>query len=331
MINTHKTIQTEEALREVIPSYSKMLDKRVQKSLDFFSREFMTKASIAILGTSNNYIPMIPIHYQNNGIIINNNEIVLNNLANIIVLTDSPKPSYASLFFIVPGVGHSLRINGLLQVSTDKRIIFKITGVYFHCARAAVRSEFWGYANHEKNLELCADNILGHSPYVLLKTMNNAGHTELSPRGDEAGFIQKIDNNTLFIPERPGNKVAVSLRNIIQNPNVELLIMVPGYSHTQNIHGHAYVTVEAELLSRCTVNGKQPKAGIVITVHRQNFQANNALEQSGLWDATKAVDKKTLTAFPKALSSHINGTGLMGKVTNTIVGAIVKHDMNNLY
>jgi hypothetical protein len=55
------------------------------------------------------------------------------------------------------------------------------------------------------------------------------------------------------------------------------------------------------------------------------------LEQSGLWDATKAVDKKTLTAFPKALSSHINGTGLMGKVTNTIVGAIVKHDMKNLY
>jgi hypothetical protein len=73
------------------------------------------------------------------------------------------------------------------------------------------------------------------------------------------------------------------------------------------------------------------KTGIVITVLRKNYQTDSALEQSGLWNATKAVDKKTLTAFPKALSSHINGTGLMGKVTNTIVGAIVKHDMKNLY
>jgi predicted pyridoxine 5'-phosphate oxidase superfamily flavin-nucleotide-binding protein len=308
-----------------------MLDKRVQPGLDFFSLEFMAKASIAILGTSNNYIPMIAIHYQNRAIILNNKEIVLNNLTNTTVLPDSPKACYSSLFFIVPGVGHSLRINGLLEISTDQQALFKITGVYFHCSRAAVRSDFWGYSNHEKNLELCADNILGRSPYVLLKTMNNVGHTELSPRGDEAGFIQQIDNNTIFIPERPGNKVAVSLRNIIQNPNIELLIIVPGHSHTLNIHGHAYVTTDVELLKRCTVNGKQPKTGIVITVLIKNFQADRALEQSGLWDATKAVDKKTLTAFPKALSSHINGTGLMGKFTNTIVGTIVKHDMKNLY
>ena len=331
MINTHKTIHTAEELRKVIPSHSKMLDKRVQPGLDFFSREFMAQASIAVLATSNKHIPMTPIHYQTRAIILTDNEIVLNNLTNITVLTDSPAPCYASLFFMVPGVGHSLRINGLLELTTDQQALFKITGVYFHCARAAVRSEFWGYSNHAVNLELCADNILGHSPYALLKTMNKAGHTELSPRGDEVGFIQTIDNNTLFIPERPGNKVAVSLRNIIQNPNIELLIMVPGYSHTQNIHGHAYVTADEELLKRCTINGKQPKAGIVVTVLSRRFQADDALEQSGLWDATKAVDKKMLTAFPKALSSHINGTGLMGKATNTIVGAIVKHDMKNLY
>jgi predicted pyridoxine 5'-phosphate oxidase superfamily flavin-nucleotide-binding protein len=170
-----------------------------------------------------------------------------------------------------------------------------------------------------------------HSPYALLKTINHAEHTELSPRGDEPGFIQHINNNTIFMPERPGNKVAVSLRNIIQNPNIELLVMVPGYSQTQNIHGHAYVTTDSELLEPCTVNGKKPKIGIVIKVISKHFQVDKALLNSKIWDASQAVDKTTLTAFPKALSSHMNGTGLLGKATNKVVEAIVKHDMKNLY
>ena len=329
--NTQSTISSESELRNIIPSHPKVLDKRIQPCLDFFSREFMAQACIAILGVGYKQIPMAPIHYKANMSILSDYEININNLTNIESLNDNNKPCPASLFFMVPGVGHSLRINGTLEKVNKHKGMFEITSVYFHCARAAVRSEFWNHSNHAINLELTADNILSYSPYALLKTMNHEGHTELSPRGDEAGFIQMIDNNTLFIPERPGNKVAVSLRNIIQNPSIELLIMVPGYPHTQNIHGNAYVSNDSELLSRCTVNGKQPKTGIVIKVISKHFQVDNALTQSGIWDATKAVDKKTLTAFPKALSSHMNGTGLMGKATTTIVGAIVKHDMKNLY
>lgn len=331
MFKVHKSITTESELRKVIPSHPKILDKRIQPNLDFFSREFMAQTCIAILGTSNNQIPMTPINVKAHVSIKNDNEIELSKLCNIQLLNDETHHCNASLFFMVPGVGHSLRINGLLEKLTDQKGLFKITGVYFHCARASARSDLWAYSNHSINDELTEENILSHSSYALLKTMNHTRSTELSPRGDEAGFIKTIDSNTLLIPERPGNNVAISLRNIIQNPSIEILAMVPGHSHTQNILGHAYVTTDTQLLERCSVKGKQPKTGIVIKVISKHFQADDTLVQSGLWNATKAVDKKALTAFPKALSSHMNGTGLMGKATNAIVGAIVKHDMKNLY
>lgn len=331
MLKTHQEILSESELRNVIPSYAKILDKRIQPQLDFFSREFMEQACIAILGSSNKDISMTSIHYQQEANIVNDNLIELNNLHNIQKICASTKPCFVSLFIIVPGVGHCLRVNGTLENFNNQKGLLTIKEVYFHCARAASRSEFWGESKRISNLELTADNILKHSPYALLKTMNHADQTELSPRGDEPGFIQTIDSNTLFMPERPGNKVAISLRNIINNPNIELLIIVPGYSHTQNIYGCAYVTTDKDLLKRCTVNGKQPKAGIVINVIKRTFQRDDALMKSELWNAKKMIDNTTLTAFPKALSSHINGTGLMGRATQTIVGAIVKHDMKNLY
>jgi len=331
MFNIHKSIQTESELRKIIPPHSKILDKRIQPKLDFFSREFMAQACIAILATTNKHIPMFTINYQKSTKILSDKQIELNNLIRLQALTNSTEPCYATLFFMVPGLGHTLRINGSLEKNNDEHALFNITGVYFHCARAAARSGLWHYSDHSNKLKLTTDNILSHSAYVLLKTRNHAGQIELSPRGDKTGFIQIIDNETLFMPERPGNKVAVSLRNIIQNPNIELLVIVPGQSYTKNIHAHAYVTTDSELLTRCTVNEKAPKAGIVIKVTRESFQEDAALIESELWNATKAVDKNLLTAFPKALSSHMNGTGLMGKATNTIVGAIVKHDMKNLY
>lgn len=332
--NPHHTISSEAALRKLIPSYPKVMDKRIQLGLDFFSREFMTQACIAILGTSNDTIPMAPVDCKTQLNIKSDRQIELSNLRHIGSLQSShgrENPCQASLLLMVQGIGHSLRMNGQLESLTDQKALFTITGVYFHCARAAARSDFWRYSNHPTGLKISAENILRYSPYVLLKTMNREGQTELSPRGDEAGFIKAINKNTLFMPERPGNKVAISLRNIIKNPNIEILVMVPGCLHTQNIHAQAYVTNDTTLLERCAVNGKTPKTGIIINVTNHNFQIDEVLVKSDLWDATKAVDKKTLTAFPKALSSHMNGTGLMGKATNSVVGAIVKHDMKNLY
>jgi predicted pyridoxine 5'-phosphate oxidase superfamily flavin-nucleotide-binding protein len=330
-------ILTEPNLRNIIAAHSKLLDKRIQPSLDFFSLEFIGHACVVILATSSNNIPITPLIYQSNLTINNDKEIEINNLLFDAIKTDSIKTDSqqycnTSLFFIVPNIAHSLRINGKLKTINKNLSLFNIEGVYFHCARASARSDFWNTFYQEAYQKKITEyNIISLSPYALLKTQNSVGKTEISPRGDQAGFIKLVNDGTLFMPERPGNKVAVSLRNIIEYPGVELLFMIPGSAYTLNVKGQAYITTQPELLDMCQVNKKRPKVGIVIKIESKQFQFDANLYRSGLWDENKAVDKHNLTAFPKALSSHINGVGLVGKATTAVIGAIVKHDMKNLY
>ena len=325
-------VLSDSALRNIIPPAPALLDKRIQPTLDFFSLEFMTQACVVILGTSSNAIPMSPLLYQKNITIDNETQLTLTHLTKTCLLNISEPASYASLFFMVPGIGHSLRINGTFKAINAHDGIFIIEGVYFHCARAAARSELFStYQTHHSQASITEHTIIHQSPYALLKTQNATGKTEISPRGDEAGFIKAINHNTLFMPERPGNKVAVSLRNIMNNPNIELLLMIPNTAYTLNIIGQAHVTTNPALLELSEVNSKQPKIGIVIEATSKQFQFDEQLTQSGLWDRENFIDKKMLTAFPKALSSHMKGTGLMGKATTLVVDAIVKHDMKNLY
>ncbi|MFY0642447.1 MAG: pyridoxamine 5'-phosphate oxidase family protein [Bermanella sp.] len=325
------TVASVSALRKIIPAAPALLDKRIQPTLDFFSLEFINQACVVILGTSTSS-PMAPLVYKINVKVENETQLILSNLPDSYSLNPSEHTCHASLFFMVPGIGHSLRINGTLTAINSHNRIFNIHGVYFHCARAAARSElFRANQGAQSQADITKHNIIDQSPYGLLKTHDVQGKTEISPRGDEAGFIKTINNDTLFMPERPGNKVAVSLRNIISNPNIELLLMVPNTGYTLNIIGQAHVTTDPTLLALSDVNGKQAKIGIVIEVTSKQFQLDQRLVTSGLWDSKNFIDKKALTPFPKALSSHMNGTGLMGKATTLVVDAIVKHDMKNLY
>ena len=325
------TVKSETALRHIIPSAPALLDKRIQPTLDFFSLEFINQACVVILGASFSN-SMTPLIYKTNVKVENETQFILDDLPENYQLSPNKPNCYASLFFMVPGIGHSLRVNGTLKAINTHEGKFTIEGVYFHCARAAARSNLFGESKTDYlQRKITQQSIINLSPYGLLKTHNAQGKTEISPRGDESGFIKTINANTLFLPERPGNKVAVSLRNIINNPNIELLLILPDTGYTLNICGQAQVTTDPSLLSMSNINGKQAKVGIVIEVTAKQFQLNERLATSGLWDSKHYVDKKTLTPFSKALSSHMNGTGLMGKATTLVVDAIVKHDMKNLY
>ena len=315
-------------LRNIIPEHAKLLDKRIQTKLDYFSREFIDHSCIAILGSSCEQISMQPVLCHKN-LFIKNDHLI--SLRKVSLSPETITDKHISLYFIAPGIGHCLRINGVLSSTLQHEYTINIEAVYFHCARAAARSGLWESHTQKKANTLTPESIIYESPYVLLKTQNAQGKTEISPRGDESGFIHVIDHNTLFIPERPGNKVAISLRNILESPEIELLCLVPGQFHTLNVKGHAHISRAPSLLQQCAVNGKTPKLGIVIQIKEQQFQFDDTLKQSLLWDPTTAVDQHSLTPFHKALSSHMHGTGLLGKATSTVVGAVVRHDMKNLY
>ncbi len=127
------------------------------------------------------------------------------------------------------------------------------------------------------------------SPFVCLATSDAQGRCDVSPRGDPAGFVRILDERTLLLPERPGNRLADSLRNILANPQVGLLFVVPGATDTLRVNGRAAITVDAGLLAPCAVEGKAPALGLIVDIDEAYTQCSKALLRSQLWDVSRFV------------------------------------------
>ena len=136
--------------------------------------------------------------------------------------------------------------------------------------------------------------FIERSPFVCVATSDAAGHCDLSPRGDPAGFVRILDDCTLLMPERPGNRLADSLRNMLANPHVGLLFVVPGVTDTFRVNGRATITVDAELLAPSAVEGKLPLLGILVDIDEAYTQCSKAFLRSHLWDVQRFVDPATM-------------------------------------
>jgi PPOX class probable FMN-dependent enzyme len=123
------------------------------------------------------------------------------------------------------------------------------------------------------------------------------GGLDVSPRGDPAGFVRVLDERTLLIPERPGNRLADTLTNLLVDPRIALLFLVPGIGDTFRVNGRARLVDDAELLEPCAVEGKAPKLGILVEVEQAYTQCPKALLRSELWNPDKHADPSEL---PKA-------------------------------
>lgn len=124
---------------------------------------------------------------------------------------------------------------------------------------------------------------LAASPFCVLSTTDSDGRVDASPKGDPAGFIKVLDNTTIAIPERPGNRLAFGFHNILQNPNVGLLSVVPGRTDTLRINGTAQVVGNADFFDQMLVKGHRPRAAVVITVEEVFTHCGKAFMRSGLW------------------------------------------------
>jgi len=132
------------------------------------------------------------------------------------------------------------------------------------------------------------------SPFLCLATADDAGQCDVSPRGDPAGFVRILDDKTLLIPERPGNRLADSLRNILRNPHVGLLFVIPGVDDTLRVNGRATLTTDLALLGPCAVEGKVPKLGILVEIETAFTHCAKAFLRSQFWDPAHFVDRATL-------------------------------------
>lgn len=132
------------------------------------------------------------------------------------------------------------------------------------------------------------------SPFVCLATARPDGGLDVSPRGDPAGFVRILDERTLLIPDRPGNKLADTLSNVLHDPRIAMLFLIPGVTDTFRVNGTATLTTDEELLAPSEVEGKVPTLGIVVAIEEAYTQCPKALLRSELWNPEKHVDRSEL-------------------------------------
>jgi PPOX class probable FMN-dependent enzyme len=145
--------------------------------------------------------------------------------------------------------------------------------------------------------------FIERSPFMLLATSAADGTCDVSPRGDPAGFVHILDERTLVVPERPGNKLADSLRNILANPNVGLLFLIPGIGDTLRVNGRARISTDETLLAPLQVEGKTPRLGLVIDVDEVFTHCSKAFVRSDLWNPDRHTDRDELPSQGEILRS----------------------------
>jgi PPOX class probable FMN-dependent enzyme len=143
--------------------------------------------------------------------------------------------------------------------------------------------------------------FIERSPFVCIATASADGGLDVSPRGDPPGFTRILDDRTLLLPERPGNRIADSLTNLLSDPRIALLFLIPGVGDTFRVTGEAELTDDPELLRPSAIEGKVPRLGILIHIHQAYTQCPKALIRSDLWNPEHHVDRSSLPSSGQIL------------------------------
>jgi uncharacterized protein len=146
-------------------------------------------------------------------------------------------------------------------------------------------------------------HLIASSPFVCVATASPGGGIDVSPRGDPPGFVRVLDDRTVLLPERPGNRLADTLTNLLADPRIALLFLIPGVGDTFRVNGTAMITDDEELLSASAVEGKVPRLGIVVSVQEAYTQCAKALIRSDLWNPEHHIERADLPSHGEILKA----------------------------
>jgi uncharacterized protein len=146
--------------------------------------------------------------------------------------------------------------------------------------------------------------FIARAPFVLIGTADTAGRCDVSPKGDAPGFVRVLDDRHLLVPDRPGNRRLDGMRNVLANPHVGLLFIVPGREDTLRVNGRAWVTRDAALLAPCAVDGKVPALGIGVEVEECFLHCARSFKRARLWQP-RAWDAAGLPSMQRMMWDQI--------------------------
>ncbi|HLW96056.1 MAG TPA: pyridoxamine 5'-phosphate oxidase family protein [Solirubrobacteraceae bacterium] len=136
--------------------------------------------------------------------------------------------------------------------------------------------------------------FIERSPFVCVATASIDGGLDVSPRGDPAGFVRILDEQTLLLPDRPGNRIADTLTNLLEDSRIALLFLIPGVGDTFRVNGRAEIVDDPDLLAPSAVAGRAPRLGLLVTIEECYTQCAKALVRSDLWNPERHVDRAEL-------------------------------------
>lgn len=179
-------------------------------------------------------------------------------------------------------------------------------------------------------LETHSRNFIARAPFLVLATHSDAG-SDASPRGDEPGFVKVLDDHTILIPERPGNRLADSMRNVIQNPAVGLIFMIPGMNETLRVNGEAFLTQEPELLAQLAHKGKPPTLAFVVDIKQVYFHCAKAFIRSKLWSQEALMPREEMPTLGKILLDQIKKQDVTDEEVTLVDQSLDQDAEDNLY
>ncbi len=156
--------------------------------------------------------------------------------------------------------------------------------------------------------------FIARSPFLVLATAAQGGLLDVSPRGDLPGFVHVLDDEHLVLPDRPGNNRIDSLLNVLSDPRVSLIFLVPGLGHTLRVNGTAVISTDPDLRALGAVKGRLPVVAMLVRVAEVLYQCPRALVRSGLWEPSRHVAREALPSLDEVLAEQVAGLSLQESV-----------------
>lgn len=171
--------------------------------------------------------------------------------------------------------------------------------------KAILGKDYVGQANKViDHIDRHCRTWLAHTPFIAISSSAATGAMDVSPKGDPAGFVKILDQHTLAIPDRPGNHRGDTFFNVLENPHIGIMCMIPNRREVLRINGTAEVVVDPELLAEMSVNQKRPALALLVRVSEAFFHCGKAMIRSAMWDPQKWASVDGLPTYAEALKDH---------------------------
>lgn len=253
----------------------------------------------------------------------------------------TPRPevgSAAALLFLIPGWRESLRVNGRID---DTGLV--VEEAFVHCGKAMIRSGFWSSPEAAAGARVAQTPTVGGAdgrhvicesdriddaqraflstvPFAVIGSCDKEGRADASPKGDPAGFPLVLDDRTIALPDRPGNRRTDTFHNLLERPAVTVLAMSPGDDRILEIRGQARLTTDPELLATMAVQNQVPKLALVVDVDHSSLRVSDAVQNASLWNPATYISEGTLPRAAKIWAEHVKSSdrqGLAAKAVRT--------------